>query len=354
MNQPKRDGVDRVTSGRVGALLCAAVASGCAADVGEPGTGSATENYTVAWNPSSCTIARVLKPRLRVCVRGSGDIAHAQVMTRRGLEAWLVPLRARFENVATEVEFGCTDPDATVNIYPGSGRAYSSPRVVLGVYDQSALGTWIHEFGHAFACLGDTYVNGTAAWCQPGQPRSVMCYGLLLNDVTADDIAGMVRQAERLGFTPRRAGDPIDAGTPDASVPDVSVPDASVPDASVPDVSVPDVSVPDARVGRCGAITSCGACAPVAGCAWCGATGSCVEVDGSGFPAGACASGFALYANQCPAGDGRVACGRYAGWTLWSCVDDRTRVRCVSGSLQREVCATSCATRPVGVDDVCE
>lgn len=332
-------------------LLGALGAASCAVDVDNSTPGRAEENYLVAWNPSSCTIARTRKPVLRVCVRGSGNIAHAQMMTRRGLEAWLVPLRARYEGIATDIEFGCTNADATVNVYPGDGRAYSSPGVVQGIYDARPLGSWIHEFGHAFACLGDTYVGGTAAWCQAGQPRSIMCYGLLLNDVTADDIAGLEHQADRLGFTRRGPGD--DGGTtPDASAPPPDV-TAPAPDASAPP---PDASAPPPDAsggGRCGGYDTCGTCAPVSGCGWCGASGTCIPVDNSGVPTAACAGGFALYARECPAPDGGEACGRYAGWSIWTCIDARTRVRCVGGSLQRETCHVECVTRPTGVDDIC-
>ena len=47
------------------------------------------------------------------------------------------------------------------------------------------------------------------------------------------------------------------------------------------------------------------------------------------------------------------ACGMYAGWNVWTCIDARTRVRCVSDALQRETCANGCEGRPAGVDDVC-
>jgi hypothetical protein len=324
--------------------LLVAVGLGVASCSAEPGfeadQGAAANPYVIAWNPSSCIIARSRRPRLRICVRGSGDLANGRVMARRALEAWLAPLRARYEGVASDIEFDCNAPDGTVNVYPGSGRAHASPGVVLGVYDRSAIGSWIHEFGHAFACLGDTYVNGRAGSCSPGQPRSVMCYGLLLNDVTADEVAGMYRQADRLSFPLRAVGD---GGAPDASPP--------APDASV---APPDVSADRPSTDPCARASTCGGCTPLAGCGWCGASGACVTVDRAGLPVGACASGFAVSPPDCPSASGVVACGRYAGWSVWTCTSERTRVRCAGGSLQREACATRCVTRPTGVDDVCE
>lgn len=47
------------------------------------------------------------------------------------------------------------------------------------------------------------------------------------------------------------------------------------------------------------------------------------------------------------------ACGRYQGWTIWSCIDGRTRVRCIGNQLQRETCSTRCVVQPVGTDDYC-
>lgn len=79
-----------------------------------------------------------------------------------------------------------------------------------------------------------------------------------------------------------------------------------------------------------------------------------MSVDRDGLPAAACAGGFALSPPDCPATDGRTACGRYTPWTIWTCTDDRTRVRCREGSLEREVCARRCLRYPVGVDDRCE
>ncbi len=46
-------------------------------------------------------------------------------------------------------------------------------------------------------------------------------------------------------------------------------------------------------------------------------------------------------------------CGRYQGWNIWSCIDGRTRVRCINNVLTRDTCATRCVVQPVGVDDYC-
>ncbi|MEZ4392525.1 MAG: TlpA disulfide reductase family protein [Polyangiales bacterium] len=46
-------------------------------------------------------------------------------------------------------------------------------------------------------------------------------------------------------------------------------------------------------------------------------------------------------------------CGRYQGWTVWSCIDGRTRVRCINNALERDTCANRCVVQPVGSDDYC-
>ena len=137
------------------ALLLSGAAS-CAAEGELTPSEQQADEFRVGWNPSSCIMARARQPRLRICVRGTGDLANGREKTRRALEEWLAPLRARYEGIATTIEFSCDRPDGTVNVYPGDGRAHAAPGVVLGIYDSRPIGSWIHEFGHAFACLSDT------------------------------------------------------------------------------------------------------------------------------------------------------------------------------------------------------
>ena len=60
-----------------------------------------------------------------------------------------------------------------------------------------------------------------------------------------------------------------------------------------------------------------------------------------------------------PAPDARApspeSCGRYAGWSVRTCVSDAEAVRCVNGALERTRCPAGgrCVTRPNGFDDVC-
>jgi hypothetical protein len=53
-----------------------------------------------------------------------------------------------------------------------------------------------------------------------------------------------------------------------------------------------------------------------------------------------------------PAGE---TCGRYAGWSIRTCVSDTEAVRCVGDVLQRTRCPDGgrCVRRPTGYDDVC-
>jgi hypothetical protein len=52
---------------------------------------------------------------------------------------------------------------------------------------------------------------------------------------------------------------------------------------------------------------------------------------------------------------GVEACGRYAGWSVRTCISDVEAIRCVNGALARTACEPggSCLRRPTGYDDVC-
>ncbi len=185
---------------RAHVVIALALVSASCRTVGDtPEDSSSDVKFLDNWDPSTCIVAHVDKPSLRVCVDGTGDIAHAQKMTEMALKQWLAPLQARYQNIATTIEFGCDHPDATVIVSSGSGTGWAGPGFVKKIFDSSELGTWLHEFGHAFACLGDTYVGGQAGACLAGQPKSVMCWGLLLNNLTEDDVNGVLQQYLKLG-----------------------------------------------------------------------------------------------------------------------------------------------------------
>lgn len=149
------------------------------------------------WNLNSCSIAHSTQPELKVCVRGGTLTAAADQKIRKSLLKWLAPLRQKYENVTTKIAMSCDNPHVNVQLTNGFIQCMASPgSITCG--DQNELGTWIHEFGHAFACLGDTYVGGRAAYCMANQPKSIMCWGLLLDELMQDDIEGLHYQFNRL------------------------------------------------------------------------------------------------------------------------------------------------------------
>ncbi|MBI1861145.1 MAG: hypothetical protein HYR96_09535 [Deltaproteobacteria bacterium] len=134
-----------------------------------------------------CLIRKVFHPHITICVEGAGDHDRAKEMATRALMMWVEPLRIANTPLSHEIEFDCQRPDGWIVVKRQWEREHTQGNVVT-VSDQSAFGTYLHEFGHAFACIGDTYVNGLAGHCLFGQPHSVMCDGLLRKDLSDDDI----------------------------------------------------------------------------------------------------------------------------------------------------------------------
>lgn len=152
----------------------------------------------VPWNiDNRCLIRHVFSPQIKICIEGSGDYARAQANISKALLLWIDPLRNDHKNLTKQIVFTCDNPDGHVVVSQGWTQEMAGGGVVW-VSDQSAFGTYLHEYGHAFACIGDTYVNSTAGYCMDGQPHSVMCDGLLRNDLSFDDISAVRYQFQRL------------------------------------------------------------------------------------------------------------------------------------------------------------
>jgi hypothetical protein len=179
------------------ALTLGSLFVGCGRNAQEAAAGDSSAPAFILWGVSDgCLVRKINKPKITMCVTGSGDLERSKTMTRKALLTWIEPLRGQSEGatLATEVEFGCSGTqDGSVNLQPGDGTAMAGPGNV-NIFDQSAFGTYLHEFGHAFACIGDTYVGGMAANCMQGQPHSIMCDGLLRNDLSEDDVTAVRRQ----------------------------------------------------------------------------------------------------------------------------------------------------------------
>jgi hypothetical protein len=176
-------------------LPFAGLSAGCAS---APDTETALElrpaptaaPYVIWQQSSACLITKSLEPSIRMCVTGY-NASHAQQQTKASLLQWLDAVRDLNPAVTSTIEFTCDNPHGRLTVDNTGEYSYAGD---VHVRSNSAPGTYLHEFGHAFACLGDTYVSGTAGYCAYGQPHSIMCDGLLRNDLTADDIAGVRKQ----------------------------------------------------------------------------------------------------------------------------------------------------------------
>ena len=174
--------------------LLAVAAVGCES----PDTIEQQEADFRLWQQSKkCLVNQSLQPAIKICVHGQGDLDRGREMVMDSLPQWLDAVRPLHPGVTDKIEFTCDDPHGWVRIRSGSGRAFASAGKTT-VYNTSKLGTYLHEFGHAFACLGDTYVGSTAGKCQSGQPHSIMCDGFLRTDLSDDDIAGVREQFKRM------------------------------------------------------------------------------------------------------------------------------------------------------------
>ena len=177
--------------------------------------GEQEDHYRLWQQSKKCLVNMSLEPAIKICVHGQADLERGRKMVTNSLGQWLDAVRQIHSGVTDKIEFTCDKPHGYVRIRGGSGRAFASAGKTT-VYNTSKLGTYLHEFGHAFACLGDTYRNGTAGKCQAGQPNSIMCDGFLRNNLSSDDIAGVHEQFKRMVGLPDENPVPLDPNDSDA------------------------------------------------------------------------------------------------------------------------------------------
>lgn len=148
---------------------------------------------------SSCGFRRAMQP-ISVCVRSQVDAASTdqqKQFTVAALREWLGALQQINSRVTDQVGFGCGGGSLNLNVKAGEGTAMGRPGSI-DVYADKELGTHLHEWGHAFACLSDTYEGGKAGQCKPGHQDSIMCWGEFGEDrLYEDDIVGVQRSFSR-------------------------------------------------------------------------------------------------------------------------------------------------------------
>lgn len=139
---------------------------------------SAELHYLTFGGSNGCTLNYAQEPEIRLCVAGTtgATLEKAKDYSKRALLTWLRALRQIDDQVSSNVVFSCSSPHLRVNMIPGSGTSYAGCGKA-NIYTAKTYGTYLHEFGHAVAALGDTYTGGSAGACRSGQPKSVMCWG---------------------------------------------------------------------------------------------------------------------------------------------------------------------------------
>ncbi len=121
------------------------------------------------------------------------------------LKAWAYQVSRLSRFATTQVTHSCQSPHYYIKIYTVESFARQFNRDLRSfvkaeegntIYTHDAAvnssGVLLHEFGHAFAGLADTYVNNGNYDCQNGHPASLMCshyrYG---SKIMSDDVEGL-------------------------------------------------------------------------------------------------------------------------------------------------------------------
>ena len=191
-------------------LLILSLVSACGGDRGsrEIEEDDSTLHYVPFGSIRSCGLAKARESAIKICLDpggvGADVVTKAKNYTTHSLLTWLKALRQIDPKVTSKIEYTCTGAHMKVRMIPGAGTSYASCSS-LNVYSERPYGTYLHELGHAFAALGDTY-SGGAGSCIPGQPKSLMCWGAYgpnkdpqgFNMLFEDDVTGIQANYKQL------------------------------------------------------------------------------------------------------------------------------------------------------------
>lgn len=159
-------------------------------------------------NLNQCSIAKLDRDNFSICLQGSAskpDFERAKKYAMKSTVAWLRVLKAYDNTITSNIYYSCENPSLTIVLKNGSGRSYAVPGKTW-IYNEVPYATWVHELGHAFVGLGDTYKNAKAGDCRTGQPQSIMCWGGYgprsdyerFSTLWADDIEGAIHNLRTL------------------------------------------------------------------------------------------------------------------------------------------------------------
>ena len=137
----------------------------------------------VGFNASSPSMGYIYarQPSFKICMKSqvseTANAAH-KLLVQDALGQWLSAIRTIDPQVTKSIEFSCDRAPMTwyLDAAPTNGTSWGAPGWIR-TNIQNRVGTYLHEFGHAFAGLGDTYVGGGGQGCVAGQPTSIMCLG---------------------------------------------------------------------------------------------------------------------------------------------------------------------------------
>jgi hypothetical protein len=180
------------------------------------------EDSSLKWrfftNPLAFNGIHESEIRLCILAQKSVGVSVAELARKNGilaLSTWTNLVAKMSPWVTTKIVYSCKSPHYNIKIYTTDSfarqfnrelRSFVSLTETNTIFTHTnavnTSGLLLHEFGHAFAGLGDTYVNGGNFDCQAGQPPSLMCshfrYG---SRIMKDDLEGL-----RSGYS-LKAGD---------------------------------------------------------------------------------------------------------------------------------------------------
>ena len=128
------------------------------------------------------TLKAMRSAEFKLCVQNqgfSGSMETQKNNAMQGLLTWYKAVRQIDPAIKNNIKFDCNNADVEVNVTGGGGRSYTQGNVIT-LEAGNGDGSILHEYGHGFAGLADTYDTNTgqAGACVQGQPTSVMCWGM--------------------------------------------------------------------------------------------------------------------------------------------------------------------------------
>lgn len=203
------------TSMMIALTLAVTATQGCKSNDAATNSEVKYEVFPGSAQNSSCLFKIALSRPVKLCTINYGVSAQEaetiKTQVTKAFSIWTSALKTLDGSAHTTLELSAcaqnaqgqitTAADQYIHMRPGSGIPTSGPGAPLTIYPWMPnlagqaltlnMATVLHEFGHSFACLNDTYAGRQAGVCKPGQPNSVMCDNFSFQALQTDDIAGL-------------------------------------------------------------------------------------------------------------------------------------------------------------------